>query len=104
MMDLPMTVPKRSVSRLPFCLAPTLSPLHLAAWHLPNGLPFAGMLITHSLACSSVTATPQYGGTPLHVAAKKGQFETAWLLLRCGAEVDAKDRVSRNGWLHSWSR
>ncbi len=52
----------------------------------------------------AVHACPQPGRTPLHLAARRGQFEAARLLLRYGAEVDAKDGVSRDGWLHPWRR
>ncbi len=74
-------------------------------------------LLALSLRSSSVSVVPrrlhgflvvnaclQAGKTPLHVAARMGQFEVARLLLRYGAEVDAKDGVSRDGWLHPWSR
>lgn len=37
---------------------------------------------------------PQPGKTALHLAARRGQYEAARLLLRYGADVDAKDGVS----------
>ena len=36
----------------------------------------------------------QYGRTPLHVAAENNSFDVAELLIRYGANVNARDKVS----------
>ena len=46
------------------------------------------------MGASHTVSVLQDGGTPLHVALLKSSFDVAELLIRSGADVNAKDQVS----------
>lgn len=44
--------------------------------------------------CSLCVVSPQYGRSPLHLAAYKGHIEVVRILLKAGCDLDIQDDVS----------
>ena len=104
------------------CSGMWLPGLWMWEWDGGGGAFHCGCFCTYSMLCSLWCSVhwvvcvlcPQYGRSPMHLAAYKGHIEVVRILLKAGCDLDIQDDVSTSSvrtpcshcssqlWLQSW--